>query len=698
MKREVRRTGVFTRRALLLMGGQVAVLGGLAARLYQVQILEGGRYATLAEANRVSQRAVAAPRGRILDRFGTTVAGNKLTWRAVLIAEQARDVDATLDTFGRIVPLEDRERARILRDVRRHRRFIPVLVRDFLGWDEMARIEVNATELPGIMIDVGTTRVYPFGEQLSHVVGYVAPPNEQDVANDPQLALPGIRIGRAGMEKQHDVALRGNAGEVQFEVNAYGRVIRELDRQEGVQGAEVGLTIDTQLQRTVLGHLGNESASAVVLDCTNGEVLAMASTPSFDPSLFNSGVSQAQWVEWTKNRRAPLINKSVAGLYAPGSTFKMAVAIAALEAGALKSTDTIECPGFLDLGDTRFHCWKKYGHGSLNLRGGLKNSCDVFFYETARRTGIDRIAAVAHQFGLGIDLPVDLPGGRPGLIPTREWRIGQGGHWNIGDTVVSGIGQGYIQVTPLQLATYVARVATGRAVQPHLTRNLGGVLQRGARPADWPGLVMPVRDLQMVREGMWAVVNEQGGTAPQARLPDPKVQLAGKTGSSQVRRVSREQREDTNFDSAKLPWEFRPHALFVAFAPYDAPRYAVSVVIEHGNAGAAAAAPVARDIMIDTLGRDPSNRTHPPGAEVAQGPMPAPMPLAMPASMRGPMPPGVSTLGARPGGTPGGIPGGVSGSAANGAGGGVPDGVANGGSRGIQGGAPGAASGLGRPR
>jgi penicillin-binding protein 2 len=669
---------VFTRRALLLIGGQVAVLGGLAARLYQVQILEGGRYATLAEANRVSQRAVAAPRGRILDRFGTTVAGNKLTWRAVMIAEQARDVDATLDTFGRIVPLEERERARILRDVRRHRRFIPVLVQDFLGWDEMARIEVNATELPGIMIDVGTTRVYPFGEQLSHVVGYVAPPNEQDVANDPQLALPGIRIGRAGMEKQHDVALRGNAGEVQFEVNAYGRVIRELDRQEGVQGAEVGLTIDAQLQQTVLGRLGSESASAVVLDCTNGEVLAMASTPSFDPSLFNSGVSQAQWVEWTKNRRAPLINKSVAGLYAPGSTFKMAVAIAALEAGTLKSTDTIECPGYLDLGDTRFHCWKKYGHGSLNLRGGLKNSCDVFFYETARRTGIDRIAAVAHQFGLGIDLPVDLPGGRPGLIPTREWRIGQGGHWNIGDTVVSGIGQGYIQVTPLQLATYVARVATGRAVQPHLTRNLGGVLQRGARAVDWPGLVMPARDLQMVREGMWAVVNEQGGTAPQARLPDPKVQLAGKTGSSQVRRVSREQREQGNFDSEKLPWEFRPHALFVAFAPYDAPRYAVSVVIEHGNAGAAAAAPVARDIMIDTLGRDPVNRTHPPGAEVAQGPMP----------------PGVSALGARPGGTPGGI----SGSAANGAAGGVQGGGANGGPGGAQRGAPGTASGLGRPQ
>jgi penicillin-binding protein 2 len=622
MKREIRRTGVFTRRALLLMGGQVAVLGGLAARLYQVQILEGGKFATLAEANRVSQRAIAPPRGRILDRFGTTVAGNKLNWRAVLIAEQTRDLAATLDTFDRIVPLDDRERARIMREVHRHRRFIPVMVRDFLGWDEMARIEVNATELPGIMIDVGTTRVYPFGEQLAHVVGYVAPPNEDDVEDDPQLALPGIRIGRAGMEKEHDAALRGNAGEVQLEVNAYGRVIRELDRQEGVQGAEIGLTIDATLQQAVLGHLGDESASAVVMDCTNGEVLAMASTPSFDPSLFNSGVSQAQWVEWTKNRRAPLINKTIAGLYAPGSTFKMAVAIAGLQARAITPNDRIDCPGYLDLGDTRFHCWRKGGHGMLDLRGGLKNSCDVFFYEVARRTGIDHIATVAHQFGLGTDLPIDLPGARPGFIPTREWRIGQGGHWNIGDTVVSGIGQGYIQVSPLQLATYVSRVATGRVVEPHLTRSIAGTLRAGTRAEEWAALAMPARDLQMVREGMWAVVNEQGGTAPQARLPDPKVQLAGKTGSAQVRRVSRELREQGNFDSEKLPWEFRPHALFVAFAPYDAPRYAVSVVIEHGNAGAATAGPVARDIMLDTLGRDPANRTHPPGAELAEGPMP----------------------------------------------------------------------------
>jgi len=618
MQRETQRTGVFTRRALLLMGGQVSMLGLLSVRLYQVQVVEGARYATLAEENRISARLIAPPRGRILDRFGTVLAGNKLNWRALLIAEQTDDVGATLDALSRIVPIADHERARIEREVHRHRRFIPIMVCEFLTWDQMASIEVNAPDLPGIMVDVGTTRQYPLGEQLAHVVGYVAPPNESDVAEDTMLALPGIRVGRAGVEKYHELDLRGRAGEVQLEVNAVGRVIRELDRQEGVQGKDVGMTIDAGLQQAVLNRLGDESASAVVLDCRNGEVLAMATNPSFDPSLFNSGVSEAQWIAWTSNRRAPLINKATAGVYAPGSTFKMAVALAGLESHSITPGDRITCPGYLDVGDTRFHCWSKYGHGSLDLRGGIKNSCDVFFYEVARRTGIDRIADMAHRLGLGTELDIDLPGARTGLIPTREWRIAQGHYWNIGDTIVSGIGQGYIQVTPLQLATYAARVATGTAVQPHLTRAIGGVVQPGGEAADWPALGLPERMAHLVRDGMWAVVNEPGGTAPLARLPAGMGQLAGKTGSAQVRRVSRALRESGRYDSSKLPWEFRPHALFVAFAPYDAPRYALSVVVEHGNAGAGAAAPIARDIMEDVLQRDPAGRTQPPVAKIAE--------------------------------------------------------------------------------
>jgi penicillin-binding protein 2 len=622
MKREVTRTGVFTRRALLVGGAQIVALGALAAKLYQVQVVEGARYALLAETNRISARLIAPPRGRILDRFGTVVGGNKLNWRALLIAEQAADPATTLDNFSAIVPLNAYERARIEREVHRHRRFIPIMLREFLTWEDMARIEVNAPDLPGILVDVGTTRLYPLGEALAHVVGYVAPPNETDMGAAPMLALPGIRVGRAAVEKYHDLALRGRAGAVQLEVNAVGRVIRELDRQEGTPGAEISLTIDSELQRMVLGRLGDESASAVVMDCRNGEVLAMATNPSFDPSLFNSGVSQAQWVEWTRNRRAPLINKAVAGVYAPGSTFKLVVAMAGLEARTLSAGDRINCPGYLDLGDTRFHCWSKYGHGSLDLRGGLKNSCDVFFYEVARRTGMDRMAAMANRFGLGVKLDIELPEARSGLVPTREWRISRGHPWNIGDTIVHGIGQGFLQITPLALATMVSRVATGKAVEPHLTRAISGVLEPMADPSYWPSMDLPEREFRMVREGMFAVVNEQGGTAPLARLPIPGVQLAGKTGSAQVRRVSRELREHGNFNSKNLPWEFRPHALFVAYAPYEAPRYAVALVVEHGNAGADVAAPLARDIMVDTLTRDPASRRDGPGQKLAdRGPL-----------------------------------------------------------------------------
>jgi penicillin-binding protein 2 len=618
MRRETRRTGVFTRRALLLMGAQAGVLSGLATRLYQVQIVDGERYRTLANDNRISERMTAPPRGRILDRFGVVVAGNKQNWRALLVAEQTSDVGATLERLSRIIELSDADRARIDHEVRRQRTFIPVLVRDFLTWDEMARVEVNAPSLPGIVVDVGLTRTYSYGEQMAHLVGYVAPPSEADVDQQPLLALPGMRVGRSGVEKYHDLALRGTAGMVQFEVNAFGRVIRELDQTEGVPGDEVGLTIDAGLQTAVVNHLGDLSASSVVLDCRNGEVMAMATTPSFDPSLFNFGVSQAQWSAWVHDIRAPLIDKATRGLYAPGSTFKMTVALAGLTSGAITPHTVFNCPGYLDIGRARFHCWRKGGHGSLDLRGGLKNSCDVYFYNAAMHTGIDPIAAMAHRLGLGTKLDIDLPGQRVGLIPTREWRRAEGHPWELGDTIVAGIGQGYIGVTPLQLATYVARVATGRAVQPHVTRRIAGVAQPGADPSDWPDLELPEAFLHVVRDGMWEVVNSPGGTAPQARLADPRWQMAGKTGSAQVRAVSRALRESGHFNSAKLPWQERPHALFVCYAPFDAPRYAVSVVVEHGNAGADTAGPIARDIMTDTLRRDPAGRIEAPGRVVAE--------------------------------------------------------------------------------
>ena len=618
MKRpESPQRAVFTRRALVMMAGQAGVLGVLAERLYSLQVKEGPKYAKMAMANRISTRQLAPARGRIVDRTGATLAGNKVNWRALLLPEQTSDLGLTLRRFSAIMPLDARDRARIERDMHRQRRFIPVVLHDFLTYDDMARIAVAAPDLPGVLIDVGTTRLYPQGGLLAHVVGYVAPAGEDDLAGNPLLALPGMRVGRAGLEAWFDTALQGHAGSVRMEVNSVGRVLGETDRQEGVPGAELQLALDLDLQQAVQRHLDGQSASAVVMDCRNGEVLAMVSNPSFDPSLFDSGVSAAQWQAWSVDPRTPLLNKAAAGLYPPGSTFKPAVALSALAAGTLSPHDRINCPGYLDVGGSRFHCWRKGGHGSLDLHGGIKNSCDVFFYEVARRTGMEAIADHAHQLGLGTAIDIELPHAREGLIPTPAWRRRHGHHWNGGDTIVSGIGQGYIQVTPLQLATYASRLASGRAVQPHLARSLGGAATAGRTPEHWPPLGIPDTQLGAIRAGMFAVVNDPGGTAPKARLPLGGVQMAGKTGSAQVRRVSRAAREGGHFDSSKLPWEYRPHALFIAFAPYDAPQYAVSVVIEHGNAAAEVAAPVARDIMMDTLRRDPANRATAPGQRVA---------------------------------------------------------------------------------
>ncbi|MBU8545680.1 MULTISPECIES: penicillin-binding protein 2 [Roseomonadaceae] len=598
-REEERVRGIFGRRALLLGAGQMGLLGFLAHRLHRLQITEGERYATLAEENRLSARLLAPPRGRVLDRNGHIIAGNQLNWRALLTAEQTTDVGATLETFGRIVPLTEAERARIERDVRRRRRFVPVTVRDFLTWEEMARIELNAPDLPGISVDVGTTRIYPEADHLAHIVGYVAPPAERDMDGDPLLELPGIRVGRSGIERHHDLALRGRAGAVQMEVNAVGRIIRELDRREGVQGQDVQLSVDSGLTKTLRGKI-EEGTSVVLMDARNGEVLAMATQPSFDPNLFNSGVSNAQWREWTRNRATPLINKATNGLYAPGSTFKMVVALAGLEARVVTPGERIFCPGHMDLGESRFHCWNRGGHGAMDMRAALKYSCDVYFYELAKRLGIDRIAAMGRRFGLGVPLDIELPGIRNGLMPTREWRQAQGRSWALGDTVVHGIGQGFYQLTPLQLATMTARLATGRAVQPHLTRSIGGRPVRGTRAEDWPSLGIPERDLRLVREAMWAVVNEQGGTARIARLPNELGAMAGKTGTTQVRRVTREQRE-RGYRVDQVPREWRPHALFVAFAPHDNPVFAVSVIVEHGSSGSAAAAPLARDVLIEAF-------------------------------------------------------------------------------------------------
>lgn len=614
-KRERGRRAVFTRRMLLVGAGQVALTGALAGRLYQIQAIEGDRYAALAEENRVSVRLLPPPRGRLLDRFGKPLAANRQNWRTLLIAERTDDVAATLTNLSLIVPLTEVERARIERELHRRRRFVPVVVRESLTWEEMARIEVNAPDLPGIMTDVGQSRVYPGGEAFAHVIGYVAAPAQADLDGDPMLELPGIRVGRSGLEREHDRVLRGRAGTAQLEVNVVGRVIRELSREEGTPGQDVTTTLDAGLQRFAAERLADQTAAAVVLDVSNGEVLAMASAPSFDPNLFDGGISAAQWRAWTTAHGAPLINKAIAGLYSPGSTFKMVVALAALEARAVTPGERIVCSGVIQLGNARFHCWKRGGHGPVELHEAIKQSCDVYFYEAARRTGIDAIAAMANRFGLGVAPEIELAGAKSGLVPTRAWKQAKVRvPWQPGETLVHGIGQGFIQTTPLQLAVMAARLVNGgRAVKPHLTRAIDGRLLRGAQPEDWPLIGIPEAHLQLMRHAMAAVVNERGGTAFASRLPaETGAEMGGKTGTTQVRRITLAERERGLRRAEDLPYEWRDHALFVGFAPVAQPAYACAVIVEHGGGGSVVAAPIARDIMAETLSRDPARRTTPP--------------------------------------------------------------------------------------
>ncbi|MEQ9327236.1 MAG: penicillin-binding protein 2, partial [Rhodospirillales bacterium] len=569
-------------------------------------IVEGSRYATLADENRINIRLLPPPRGRILDRFGNPLADNEINYRALIVAEdtgKAGGMQATLERLARIVDISPKDIQRVLRDSKRRRSFVPIKVVENLTWEEVARIQVNSPDLPGIDIDVGQSRSYPNGETLAHVLGYVAQVSESDLTGDPLLELPGFRIGKAGVEKVHDLALRGAGGTSQVEVNALGRVKRELERKEGEPGAEVHLTIDLELQRYVEQRVGEESAAVVVLDVHTGEILAMSSQPGFDPNAFNKGLTNAYWRQLVGNEKSPLINKSIVGQYPPGSTFKMVVALAALEAGVITPDQTVFCNGMTELGNARFHCWKKWGHGHMDLHEAIEQSCDLYFYEIAKRLGIDRIAEMARRFGLGEPPDLDLPGARAGVMPTRDWKLATiGQSWQRGETLIAGIGQGYVLSTPLQLAVMTARLVNGGiAVQPHLTRRIGGTPVERPEP---DALDVSAGSLKLIAEAMNAVVNGPKGTARAAAIEDPALAMGGKTGTAQVRRISKSERDTRVLKNEELEWRERDHALFVGYAPVSAPRFAVSVIVEHGGSGSTAAAPIARDVLLEVQRRN----------------------------------------------------------------------------------------------
>lgn len=620
---------VFTRRTLIFGAGVGVLFATVAARLYKIQITDWEYYNSLAEDNRINRRLLAPVRGNILDRFGRVVAGNDQNYRIVLIPEQTADdrsrlqIDSTLNRLSNLIHLSERTRKRIHKEARNGPKFRPILVAEGLSWAEFARVNVLAPDLPGIQPEIGERRDYPFEVDMAHIVGYVGRVSEDDIKRLEQAAyrrkqtldaelketlrLPTFRIGKNGIEGRYDDDLRGNAGARQVEVNAFGREIKEINRIGGRPGSNVHLTIDAELQSFAMARVQGESAAVVVMDIHTGDVLALASAPGFDPNPFGSGLSTKQWEALRDNEFKPLVNKTIAGQYPPGSTFKMVTALAALDSGAIRPEQTFFCGGRMNFGGRRFHCWRKQGHGWMDLHQGIKKSCDIYFYEIAHATGIEQIAKTARALGLGSNYDFALPGAKSGLVPDNAWKISARGEpWYAGETLNIGIGQGFLLTTPLQLAVYMSRLSNGgHAVEPRIVRTVGQDVEPPKPPHD---LGFKRDHIRRVLAGMNGVSNEVGGTAFRSRITEAGFELAGKTGTAQVRRISTAERASGVIKNADLPWKLRDHALFVAFAPYDKPRYAVSVVVEHGGSGSRAAAPIGRDVLLFAQQRDPLAR------------------------------------------------------------------------------------------
>lgn len=602
MNRDNDKGKVLIGRSLIVGIGKFVLLMIIIGRLYYLQVYQADRYKTLADENRISTRLLVPPRGLIYDRNGELIATNQQNFQALIVKEQTTDLQKTLDAFKKIMPLSEAEEERIKKEIKRKRSFVPIKIKDNLSWEEVGRIQLNAPDLPGIIIDEGLSRYYPYGEKMAHVLGYVSSVSEKDEKDDPLLEVPGFKIGKSGIEKLFEKKLRGKGGNLKLEVNAYGRVMKEIERKDGIPGDRIDLTIDARLQEKAYDLFGEESGAAVLLDVHTGEILAFVSAPSYDPNVLSQGLNNEQWKELIQNEKKPLSNKAISGQYSPGSTFKIITALAGLEAGSIKPDTRFFCASKMMLGSHTFHCWKRQGHGYLSVIEALKHSCDIFFYETAQRLGIEKLAEMARRFGFGSKIDIGLENEMPGLIPDKAWKQKRFGEsWQQGESLISGIGQGYILTTPLQLATMTARVVNGGyEVKPTFSR-LSDYDKEHLNKIK----INPTY-LEMVKQGMYEVVNVPGATAYRSHFDYNGVKMGGKTGSTQVRRITMKERQTRILKQDELPWHLRDHGLFVGYAPADNPKYAVAVLVEHGGGGSSAAAPVASKILLEAIRLDPS--------------------------------------------------------------------------------------------
>ena len=592
MPKDNEKQRVFNRRAVIFGGLQAAAFSVLAGRLYYLQFIRAEEYATLSENNRIKLILITPERGIIFDRTGELrLADNEKNYRLFIdYSSLSKDtLQMTLAKLTKLVEIPEKK-IKQLAKARVFTASMPEMLKDHLSWEEVSLIELNMLSLPGVYIDMGQIRHYPYAERASHLLGYIGGVSESDLARDdqPLMRLPDFKVGKNGIEKLLEADLRGVAGIRSLEVNAHGVPVREVSKKDSVAGQPVQLTVDGRLQDFTAQLVKDQSASVVVMEIDTGNVLALVSMPGFDPNSFSKGIAADEWKRLNANKRNPLLNKAIAGQYPPGSTFKMMVGMAGLEAGAINNSTSVYCPGYFMLGDHRFGCWKPGGHGTVNYHQAVAQSCDTFFYTVAQKIGIEKYADMARRCGLGHTHDIGIIGEKPGIIPDPDWKWkSYKQKWTGGDTINCAIGQGYVLSTPLQLCVMAARIASGKMVEPRLT------VPEGEEQPKFETLKIKPAILERTREAMFAAVNEPGGTAYGHRIHDEKFAFAGKTGTSQVRKLIQ-----LGLNQNLLPWEARHHGLFVGFAPADKPKYAVAVVVEHGGGGAAAAAPVAKEALL----------------------------------------------------------------------------------------------------
>ncbi len=621
------------RRALMLGAVQAAVVATLGWRLKTMQLDRADEFRMLSDGNSIKLRLLPPARGLIHDRSGVLLAGNEANYRATITREEAGDPELVLARLRQLIPMTDTAVEAVLAEIGKRSAITPVVVADRLSWDQFASIAVNAPALPGVSTESGLSRSYPRRGDFAHVLGYVGPVSDYDLSRiedpDPVLMLPEFQLGKLGVEARLEERLRGKAGTRRVEVNSAGREMRELERIEGQQGETVQITLDAALQNFAVQRLGEESAAAVVIDVQNGDILASASAPTFDPNLFVRGISGPDYRALMEHDHRPLADKTVQGVYPPGSTFKMVPLLAGLESGLIDAGSRFYCPGHTTVAGRRFHCWSRGGHGSVAAVASLERSCDVYYYELAQKIGADRMAEMARRLGIGVRHELPMSAIAEGIAPDRAWkRARHDQEWQVGDSINASIGQGYVLASPLQLAVMTARVATGREVAPRLVRAVNGV---AVPETDFADLGLREANLRIARAGMDAVMNGSHGTALRSRILTPEWRMAGKTGTSQVRNITAAERARGVIRNDQLPWNRRDHALFVCYAPYDAPRYAVSVVVEHGGGGGTVAAPIGRDILLFALaGGFPPLDAYPPGQRSAIEEMRARMNLTPP--------------------------------------------------------------------